>query len=111
MEIFLIILIAIAASYAAWRLGGLYARKLNNTLREQNSLLEKFSHYWFQNVLSTQDLSKNIAKEQTQNLQATIQSTLLLLNSLSKQTEQTNPQDSEKIKSIISTIKGISPES
>lgn len=103
------ILIALALSaYAGYKVGSYYSMQLVRTISEQNERLTAFSNAWASAASSTTKISGDVAQLHTQNVNASLQTILVLLGNVQQQQmNKIDSKENEKINDIINRVKNI----
>jgi|GEM_PF-3192641 len=88
--------------FIGYRIGGHSVRNENTTLYNQVSLLTQFNKHWANEAKDKYQLSSEIAKQQTANTSAQIQTVIQLLQTLQKEQGQNlSTNEHEKISQLI----------
>ena len=92
--------------FIGYKTGGYFNRKENRLLHRQLELQKDFSAHWAREATGKNELSKQVATQQSQNTTMAIQSFIQLMQSFQqKQSEGFNQEEKEKMEKIINQVK------
>lgn len=97
------ILATLLGAFIGYRVGSLYVRRENASLKNHVQSLEAFATYWAGAAASKNTLWQSVADRNTSNLSTTMATVISLMQSIQHQENKTlSNTDQDRIKSIIS---------